>query len=85
MAAGTGCGERGGLEARIPHVAELFQAPLFSTAVAYVPAVVTGLGDIAVMGQADEECGGHLGVAEDGRPLGECEIEIEIEIKIEID
>ena len=35
------------------------------------PAVVTGLDDVAVMGQAIEQRGGHLGVAEDGRPFAE--------------
>ena len=58
-------GERG-LEARSPHVAERFQAPLRSGAVANTPALVSGLDDIAVMGQAVEERRRHLGVAEYG-------------------
>ena len=38
------------------------------------PAVVSGLDDIAVMGQAIEQRGGHLGVAEDARPFAEGEV-----------
>src|SRR5919106_3472534 len=35
------------------------------------PAVVAGLDDFAVMGEPVEESGGHLGIAEDARPLAE--------------
>jgi hypothetical protein len=33
------------------------------------PAVVSGLDDIAVVGQSIEQRGGHFGVTEDARPL----------------
>jgi hypothetical protein len=35
------------------------------------PAVVSGLDDIAVMGQTIEQCGRHLGVSKDARPFAE--------------
>jgi hypothetical protein len=35
------------------------------------PAVVSGLDDIAVMGQPIEQCSGHFGVSEDARPFTE--------------
>jgi Bacterial extracellular solute-binding protein, family 7 len=38
------------------------------------PAIVAGLDDVAVVGQAVEQRGRHLGVAEHGRPFAECEI-----------
>src|ERR1700677_888141 len=38
------------------------------------PAVVSGFDDIAVVGQAIEQRGGHLGVGEDARPFAEGEI-----------
>ena len=38
------------------------------------PTFVAGLDDVAVMGEAVEERGGHLGVAEDGRPFAEGEV-----------
>ena len=38
------------------------------------PAVVTGLDDVAVMGQAVEERGRHLGIAEHAGPFAEREI-----------
>ena len=38
------------------------------------PAVVSGLDDIAVVGQSIEQRGRHLGVAEDARPFTEGEI-----------
>ena len=38
------------------------------------PAVVAGLDDVAVVGNAVEQRGGHLGVAEDGRPLAKGEV-----------
>lgn len=38
------------------------------------PAVVTGLDDVAVMGQPVEQRGGHLGVAEHAGPFSEGEI-----------
>lgn len=33
------------------------------------PAVVAGFDDVAMVGNAVEQRGGHLGVAKDGRPL----------------
>ena len=38
------------------------------------PAVVAGLDDVAVVGNAVEQRGGHLGVAKDGRPLTEGQV-----------
>ena len=38
------------------------------------PAVVSGLDDVAVVSEAVEQCGGHLGVAEHARPFAEGEI-----------
>ena len=38
------------------------------------PAVVAGLEDGAVMGQAVEQRGGHLGVAEDAGPFTERQV-----------
>src|SRR5208282_4394956 len=43
-------------------------------AVLEAEAVVSGLQDVAVVGEAIEQRGGHLGVAEDGRPLTEAEV-----------
>ena len=37
-------------------------------------AVVPGFQDVAVVGQAIEKSGGHLGVTEDGGPFAEAEI-----------
>src|ERR1700682_3530767 len=45
-----------------------------SGAVLEAPALVAGLDDLAVMGEAVEQGCRHLGVAEDARPFGECEI-----------
>src|SRR5262245_38528152 len=45
-----------------------------SVAVLAAPAVVTGLNDVAVMGEAIEERGRHLGVAEHAGPFGEVEV-----------
>jgi hypothetical protein len=45
-----------------------------SAAVGEAPALVAGLDDVAVMGQAIQQGGGHLGVAEDRGPFGEGEI-----------
>ena len=45
-----------------------------SGAVLEAPAFVAGLDDLAVVGQAIEQSGGHLGVAEDARPLAEGEV-----------
>ena len=42
-----------------------------SGAVLEAPALVAGLDDLAVVGQAVEQRGGHLGVAEDGWPFAE--------------
>jgi hypothetical protein len=38
------------------------------------PAVVAGLDDVAVVGQAIEQRCGHLGVCEDARPFAESQI-----------
>jgi hypothetical protein len=38
------------------------------------PAVVSGLDDIAVVGQSIEQRGGHFGVTEDARPFTEGEV-----------
>jgi len=38
------------------------------------PAFVAGLDEIAMVGQAIQHGGGHLGVAENFRPFGKCEI-----------
>ena len=38
------------------------------------PALVAGLDDVAVVGEAVEERGRHLGVAEDGGPFAEVEV-----------
>ena len=46
----------------------------FSGAVLEAPALVPGLDDVAVVGEPVEERGGHLGVAEDARPLPEGEV-----------
>jgi hypothetical protein len=45
-----------------------------SGAVFEAPALVTGLNDVVVMGEPVEQCRGHLGVAEDRRPLGESQV-----------
>src|SRR5208282_3967745 len=47
---------------------------VLSAAVFEAPAGVAGLDDVAVMGQAVEHGGGHLGVTEHLRPIGEGEI-----------
>jgi hypothetical protein len=38
------------------------------------PAVVSGLDDVAVVGQPIEQCSGHFGVPEDARPFTEGEV-----------
>ena len=45
-----------------------------SGAVLEAPALVAGLDDLAVVGETIEQGCGHLGVAEDGRPLAEGEV-----------
>ncbi len=45
-----------------------------SGAVLEAPALVAGLDDLAMMGKTVEQRGGHLGVAEDGRPFAEGEV-----------
>src|SRR5262249_61495394 len=47
---------------------------LISGAVLEAPGVVAGLDDIAVVSEAVEERGGHLGVAEDAGPFAEREV-----------
>jgi hypothetical protein len=38
------------------------------------PAVIAGLDDVAVVSQAIEQRGRHLGITEDARPFTECEV-----------
>ena len=45
-----------------------------SGAVLEAPALVAGLDDLAMVGQAIEQGCGHLGVAEDGGPFAESEV-----------
>ena len=45
-----------------------------SGAVLEAPAFVAGLDDVAVMGQAIEQGGGHFGIAKDARPFAEVEV-----------
>ena len=45
-----------------------------SGAVLEAPAVAAGFDDVAVVGEAIEERGGHLGVAEHARPFAEGEV-----------
>ncbi len=45
-----------------------------SGAVLEAPALVAGLDDVAVMGEAIEQRRGHLGIAEHARPFAEGEI-----------
>ena len=45
-----------------------------SAAVLEAPAVITGLDDVAMMGDAVQQRGGHLGIAEHGRPFAEREV-----------
>ena len=49
-------------------------SPGVSATVFEPPAGVAGLDDVAVMGDAIEERGGHLGIAEHGRPLAERQV-----------
>src|ERR1700754_2820314 len=46
----------------------------FRGAVFEAEAIVSGLQDMAVMGEAIEERGGHLGIAKDGGPFAEAKI-----------
>src|SRR5207344_1633621 len=62
VGAGRGCGD--GASAGCLIVVAAFKTP----------AVVTGLDDVAVVSQAVEQRGGHLGVAEHARPFAECQI-----------
>ena len=45
-----------------------------SGAVLEAPAFVAGFDDVAVVGEAIEQRGGHLGVAEHARPFAEGEV-----------
>jgi hypothetical protein len=45
------------------------------------PAVIAGLDDVAVVGQAIEQRGRHLGITEDARPFSECEVVTMIEVR----
>jgi hypothetical protein len=38
------------------------------------PAVIASLDDVAVVRQAIEQRGRHLGITEDARPFSECEV-----------
>src|SRR5260221_9330530 len=62
VGAGRGCGD--GASAGCVIVVAAFEAP----------AVVTGLDDVTVVGQAVEQRGRHLGIAKHTGPLSECEI-----------
>lgn len=53
---------------------EAGQAPIGSGAVFEAPGLVSGLDDFAMMGQAVERRGGHLGVAKDGEPFSKGEV-----------
>jgi hypothetical protein len=56
-------------------VAKTDQAFLWASgAVLESPAFVAGLDDVAMVGEAVEERGGHLRIAEDGRPFAEGEV-----------
>ena len=63
VGAGRGCGD-GASAGRCVIVGSALEAP----------AVVAGLDDVAVVGQAIEQRGRHLGIAEDARPFAEGEI-----------
>ena len=43
-------------------------------AILEAPAFVAGLDDVAMMGEAVEQRGGHLGITEDHGPLAEGEV-----------
>jgi len=45
-----------------------------SVSVLEAPAVIAGLDDVAMMGDAIEESGGHFGIAEHGWPFPERQI-----------
>jgi hypothetical protein len=47
---------------------------LVSAAVLEPPAVAAGLDDVAVVGDAVEECGRHFGIAEHAGPLAERQV-----------
>jgi hypothetical protein len=47
---------------------------IVSSSALEAPTVVAGLDDIAVVGEAIEQRGRHLGVAEDARPLSKGEV-----------
>ena len=64
--AGGACGQPGGARLAGPDGG--------SGSVLEAPALVAGFDDVTVMGQAIEQRGGHLGVAEDARPFGEAEV-----------
>ena len=46
----------------------------FSAPVSEPPAVIAGLDDVAVMSDAVEQRGGHLRIAEHGRPFAERQV-----------
>ena len=46
----------------------------FSGAGFEAEAVITGFEDVAMMGQPVEECGRHLGIAEDACPFAEAQV-----------
>lgn len=64
--AGWGCAARSG--------ALILRPGLALRAVFEAPGLVAGLDDLAVMREPVEQCRGHLGVAEDGRPFAEGQI-----------
>ena len=62
VGAGRGCGD--GASAGCLMIITAFEAP----------AVVAALNDIAIVGQAVEQRGGHLGIAEHAGPFAEDEV-----------
>ena len=64
----------GGASIAKPSCCWWWRWPGASAPVLEPPAVVAGLDDVAVVGDAVEECGGHLGVAEHGGPFAEREV-----------
>jgi Transposase, Mutator family len=71
---GCGRGRRGAVGGAASSPARQCWEGLGSGAVLEAPALVTGLDDVAMVGQPVEQGGGHLGVAEDGGPFTEGEV-----------
>src|SRR5271167_2612322 len=69
--------ETGGAEPQIAEQSRSWRAAIVSgrlCAVLEAPTLVAGLDDVAVVGEAIEHGGCHLGVAEHLRPIGESQI-----------